>query len=188
MPSRTGTASLVDASGGDGSTSVDVPANCNAVVAFWGHWNFNGGSTLSGLTLDGDSFLPAEAELAEGVTPDEVGVGVAVLLNPSTGTQTISWTGSGRGARAEGGEFILVYIQDANTADPVRDAAVDSATFDDDVSVTIDTESDDLVLGFAGSFNFEGFNPDISLTEFIDDAVLNSHIFDVGEDAAPSSP
>src|SRR5690606_24955418 len=159
MPSRTGTASLVDASGGNGSTSVDVPANCNAVVAFWSHWNFDSGSTLSGLTLDGDSFLPAEAELAEGVTPDESGVGVAVLLNPSTGTQTLAWTWSDGEARPEGGGIVLVYIQDANTADPVRDAAVDSATSNIDVSVTIDTESDDLVLGFAGSFNFQGTDP-----------------------------
>src|SRR5690606_6749430 len=191
MPSRTGTASLVDASGGNGSTSVDVPANCNAVVAFWSHWNFNSGSTLSGLTLDGDSFLPAAAELAEGATPDESGVGVAVLVNPSTGTQTLAWTWSDNDVRAEGGEIILVYIQDANTADPVRDAAVDSATSSTDVSVTIDTESDDLVLGFAGMFNFQGSEPgtpDISLTEFIDNAVINSHMFDVGEDVAPSSP
>src|SRR5690606_3374950 len=104
-------------------------------------------------------FLPAEAEKAEGVTPAETGVGVAVLLNPSTGTQTLAWTWSDNDVRAEGGEIILVYIQGANTADPVRDAAVDSATSNTDVSVTIDTEPGDLVLGFAGMFNFQGSEP-----------------------------
>src|SRR5690606_41238331 len=87
MPSRTGTASLVDASGGNGSTSVDVPANCNAVVAFWSHWNFDSGSTLSGLTLDGDSFLPAEAELAEGATTGVCGGGFTGQVNTSPGLQ-----------------------------------------------------------------------------------------------------
>src|SRR5690606_21410472 len=199
MPSRTGTASIVDASAGAGSTSVDVPVNCNAVVAFWARWNFDAGSTLSTLTLDGDSFLPAEAEQAEGVPEGAQGVGVAVLLNPSTGTQTLEWAWSDGEAREEGGAIVLVYIQGANTADPVRDAAVDSTFFEDDpeehafgdVSVTIDTEPDDLVLGFAGSVNFEGsetYIPDISLAEFIDNALINHFMFDVGEDVAPSSP
>src|SRR5690606_34006910 len=192
MPSRTGTASIVDASAGAGSTSVDVPANCNAVVAFWAHWNFDAGSTLSTLTLDGDSFLPAEAELADGVPEGVNGVGVAVLLNPSTGTQTLEWAWSDGEARPEGAALVLVYIQDANTADPVRDAAVNGATYaDEDVWVTIDTEPDDLVLGFASSVNFEGsdpYIPDISLSPFIDNALINHYMFDVGEDVAPSSP
>src|SRR5690606_13805506 len=51
----------------------------------------------------------------------------------------------------------------------------------------IDTESDDLVLGFAGGL-VETSNPVISLTEFINNAVINQHVFDVGEDTAPSSP
>src|SRR5690606_20162741 len=120
------------------------------------------------------------------------GVGVAVLLNPSTGTQTLEWAWSDGEARPEGGALVLVYIQDANTADPVRDAAVNGATYaDEDVWVTIDTEPDDLVLGFASSVNFEGsdpYIPDISLSPFIDNALINHYMFDVGEDVSPSSP
>src|SRR5690606_4818299 len=84
--------------------------------------------------------------------------------------------------------IVFVYLKDVNIDDPVRDAAVNATTAQTDVSVTIDTEENDLVLGFAQRFDDSSGFPEISLTPFIDNASLNSHLYDVGEDTTPDTP
>src|SRR5690606_6438424 len=102
MPTRTGTASQIDASGSNGSTTVTVPDDADLVVAFWSYWDLNAESTLSSLTLDGDSFV-TQVELADGVVSGESGIGIAVLENPTTGAGvTVEWEWSNGRARAEG--------------------------------------------------------------------------------------
>ena len=183
MAQRTGTASQDDASAGNGSTSVTVPADATAVVAFWSHFDGNGGSTLSGLTLNGVSFFPADSQLAEGATADESGVGVASLASPATGSQTLAWTWSAGAARAEGGEIVLVYVKDVDIADLVRAAATDAQISTDNCSVNVASEATDLLLAFAQDFN-EGTpddDPALDGTVFINDALLNLHSYDVSE-------
>lgn len=182
-PSRTGTPSQIDASGaGSGSTSVNVPADCNLIVAFWSHWDNNGNTTLSTLSLGGNDFLPALSELAEGAATDELGVGVAILVNPPTGAQNVSWAWSAGGARQEGGLIVLVYYKDGNTSDPYRAVATDAQTFSNPPSATVaNTAATDLVVGFTSTYAGAG-NPVITgVTAFIDNATLNSHIHDVGD-------
>lgn len=172
-PSRTGTASQVDGSAASGSTSVTVPADCNLVVAFWAHWDGNAGSTLSTLTLNGVSILTDSTQLAEGATTDEPGIGVGILANPSTGSQTLAWAWSAGGARAEGGEIVLVYVKDANLSDIYRARGLDAQTFHNNCSVTLATETTDLLLAFAESF--DPSTPALDPTEFITNQLLNLH-------------
>jgi hypothetical protein len=181
-PSRTGTASQVDASGGNGSTSVTVPADATAVVAFWAHWDNDGGSTLSALTLGGAGFsIRAQVSEDGGI----VGTGVATLESPSTGSQTCAWTWSAGGARAEGGWIVLVYVKDANIGDVYRAADVDQQAATNNVEVTIASALTDLVLAAAQSFNAD--TPAISGTVFINNAALNSELYDLSEVTAGAS-
>jgi hypothetical protein len=176
---RTGTASQVNASGGDGSTSVTVPSDATAVVALWAHYDSNGGTTLSSLTLNGVGFTIQE-QIAEGATTDETGTGVATLNNPATGSQTFAWTWSGGGARAEGGWIVLVYVKDVDLASLVRDTATDAQLGSNDCSVQLtNIETTDLLLAAAQSFT--GTNPALDGTVFINDAGLNSENYDVSE-------
>lgn len=175
---RTGTAAQIDMSAGDGSTTVTVPADATAVVAFWSHWDGNAGSTLSSLTLNGAGFT-IQSQIAEGISADDPGVGVATLVNPSTGSQTVAWTWSAGGARAEGGELVLVWVKGVNTSDLVRAAGTDSGTASDNVAVTIASETTDLLLAFAQSFSTG--TPVLDGTLFINDAALNSQDYDASE-------
>ncbi len=178
MGSKTGTAIEVDASAGNGSTSVTVPSDATAVIAFWSHFDTNGGSILATLSLNGAAFL-TRAQLAEGAVTDECGVGVATLPNPATGAQTLAWTWSAGGARAEGGKIILVCVKTVDTSNLVRAAGVDAATASTNVAVTLATETTDLLLAMCQSFT--GTNPALDGSVFINDAVLNSEIYDVSE-------
>lgn len=180
---RTGTASQVDASGGNGSTSVTVPADATAAVAFWAHFDDNGGSTLSSLTLGSNSFS-VKSQLAEGATTDETGTGVAFLGSlPGTGSQTLAWTWSAGGARSEGGGILIVWVKDHNTADPVRDADCDARTWDV-ATTTLTTDTTDLVLGLAQTY---GDDPAISAaTVFVHNWAVNSERYDAGEITAGS--
>lgn len=180
-PSRTGTPAQINASAASGSIAVSVPADCNLIVAFWAHWDANANTTLATLTLNGISFLPAKAELAEGAATDESGVGVAILVNPATGSQTVAWAWSAGGARTEGGELVLVFYRDGNASDPFRAAAVDANIQNFNALASLaGTLTTDRVVGFTQSYT--GTNPTITgVTAFINDATVNSHVYDVGD-------
>lgn len=180
-PVRTGTAITVDASAGDGSTSITVPADCTLVVAFWAHWDGDNDSTLSGLTLNSAGFT--RSQLADLSANDEIGVGVGYLESPSTGSQTLAWTWSAGGARTEGGEIVVVYVKDHNAGDPVRDTDHDAASGNTNVSVVLTTASTDLVLGFGTSYSG---GATLTATIFHTDT-LNSHLFDVTDATAGAS-
>ena len=95
-PTRTGTASQLDGSAGNGSTSVTVPAGCNYVVAFWVFWDNISNSNLSSLTLGGSAFtIYRQNDDVAGASC----VGVAGLVSPATGTQTAAWTWSSNQAK-----------------------------------------------------------------------------------------
>jgi hypothetical protein len=143
----------VDGDDGDGFTTVYVPDDCDYVVLFASMWDGNASSHLGSAEIDNDAFTEL-GELPE--TGDASAITVAVLANPSTGAQTFEWTWSNGGSRSEGGEIALVYVINANLADPVRDSGVDNGVSSDPVSVTVDTELTDLVLAFAQSFDGGG--------------------------------
>lgn len=178
MPTRTGTPSQVDGSGGDGSTSVTVPADATGAVAMWTHFD-NG--TVSGLnmpTLGGNAFTQI-VQIQESASPNFGGGGIAYLFNlPGTGSQTFAWTWTAGGARNTGGLIVVVWLKDVNTSDPYRAGAAEANTATTSVSATISTATDDLVLAMGCSFTQ---NPALDGTVFIDDSSLNSYISDVSE-------
>lgn len=186
MPSRTGTASQVDASGGDGSTSVTVPADATAAVAFWAQYDGTSANEyLATLTLGGNAFTIQEQINEGSQSPaDNTGTGVATLTNlPGAGAQTLAWTYNAGGARQEGGGLLIVWAKDVNLADLVRDTACAAANGGFPLmlqSVDLTTASDDLVLGFIQSYSQD---PIISgaTTEFVNDWVVNLEHYDAGE-------
>lgn len=178
-PSRTGSNSL-SASAGNLSAAATVPANTNLAVAFWSHWDSNGGSSASGLSINGVA-MTILSQLAEGATTDENGMGVAILASPAIGSQTHALTWGAGGARSEGGEVVFVYYQDANTGDPYRAVGTNAATVATNPTVALaSTAASDRVVGFAESFT--GTNPTITgVTAFINNTAVNSHVYDVGD-------
>lgn len=179
--SRTGTASQVNASAASGSTSVTVPADATACIAFWSHFNSLGASTLGTKTLGGNAFTTLSENACKSPSADSTGVGVAILENlPGTGTQTFAWAWSDSDARDEGGEIVLVWIKDHNAGDAVRDSDVSSNTGTGvTASITLTTITTDLVLGFGQSFT--PTNPATSGTAFVSNQTVNSEIYDATE-------
>jgi hypothetical protein len=163
-----------------------VPTGANYVVAFFSHWDDNGGSSLASLELNGAAFAFV-SQTPEGDTTNENGQGVAVLATPATGEQTLAWAWSAGGARSEGGEIILVYIADANIGDAVQGADDDANTETNPAAVTLTTADTDLVLAFAANFTDVGGDPDpdpgLNGSEFLD-GELNSHNYELAEIAA----
>lgn len=188
MATRTGTASQVDASAGSGSTSVTVPADATAAIAFWTDYNALGISTLSTLTLGGNSFTTAAENATKDPNSDTNGVGVASLETlPGSGSQTLAWAWSDTDARDEGGGIIVVWVKDVDTGDLVRDADVDFAGIGGagTRSVTITTNSTDLVLAVG-----QRYNADVAIdaaTTFVDNFVNNIEHYDAGEYTAGAS-
>ncbi len=176
-PSRTGTASQINGGGGNGSTTVTVPSDCTCIVALWSHFDDNGGSILASLSLDGDDFSIL-AQIAE--NSDMSGVGCGVLVNPSIGEQTFTWNWSGGGARADGGQIVLVYLKDVNLASPIRDADLDRGVGGEGMSVTLDSHPTDIIIALASNFN-NGTNPDLGGTVFISNANTNNELYDASQ-------
>jgi len=186
MAARTGTASQVNASAGSGSTSVTVPADCTAAVAFWSHFNTLGASTLSTLTLGGNAFTTRSEIACKTPASDTTGTGVATLTAlPGTGTQTLAWGWSDSDARDEGGGLFLVYVKDVDTSDIYRDAKTLNQAGTSTISFSLTTITTDLVLGMGQSFS--GTNPNLTATVFIDNASFNSELYDVSEITAGAS-
>jgi hypothetical protein len=177
---RTGTPSQVTASAASGSTSVTVPADCTCVVAFWCHFNVLGSSTLSTLTLGGNSFTTRSEIATKSPTANSTGVGVATLTNlPGTGTQTVAWAWSDADARDEGGGLFLVYVKGVDTASLVHDSDTTNATGSNAVALTLDTGLTDLLLAACESFT--GTNPGLDATVFINDVTINSEVYDLSD-------
>lgn len=188
MPSRTGTASQVDGSGGSGSTSVTVPVDATMAVALWSCFD-TPAITMSSLTLGGNAFT-IQTQIANVTTvgSEKSGVGVAILENlPGTGAQTFAWNWSNAGALDEGGGIFLVWVKDHNRGDAVRGTATDAGTGSANVLNIPTTDVDDLLLALAMSFNFGGSNPALDGSVFVNNALIGGDSYDVSQ-VTPGSP
>lgn len=174
VPQVVGT-SVVDGSAGDGNISVTVPVGATSAVAIWSHWDNNAQSFLSLLSLAGSPFQ-FRAQLLEGTTIDESGVGVAWLPTlPVAGSQLCAWTWSAGGARENGGEIVIYWCSGIDTDDPIRDVDIVATIGSGSVSLTVDSSLQDLILAFAqrylsGSVGLDG-------TGLVVNAVLNKHVY-----------
>ena len=174
--------SQVNAGALDSSASVTVAADCELVVALWAHFEDGAGTHLSALSLGGVNYIE-RSELAEGAVTDETGVGVGTILNSGTGSQTLAWTWSGGGTRDEGGEIVLVYIDNINAADYFRAAATNATVDTSALSTSVTSTTTDLVVAFCCSFTPTGAPViDTSGTNEvlqINSASQTSHLYDV---------
>lgn len=177
-PTRIGT-SIINGSAGNGSTSVTIPGGANGAIVFWSHWDGDVGATLSGFTLGGNPLTFLE-QLPEGGVGSKSGVGAGVFTTlPPPGSATAAWTWSNGGSRSNGGEIIIVWIAGMNLDVPVRDTSVVAQSGGTDVSAFVLAGNDDLVLAFAESWG--GTAPTLNGTVFIDNAVLNTHTYDLSQ-------
>lgn len=179
-PQRIGTATQVNASAGDGSTSVTIPVGAHAAVAFFSHWDGNVGSSLGSLSLGGNAFS-ITGQLAEGAVADNSGIGVALLLNlPAAGSQTLAWTWNGtHPPRSDGGEIIIIWVANIDEGNAIRDFGLEAENTTSNVAVTVDTFEADLVLAFCQSFGTGAVGLDGNV--FINNAFLNDHTYDVSQ-------
>ena len=190
MGVRTGTASQVTGSAGSGSTSVTVPADATAAVAFWAHFNNLGAATLSTKTLGGNAFTTRAENACKTPASDNTGTGVATLTNlPGTGTQTFAWAWSDSDPRDEGGGILIVWVKDVDLAAIFRDADTNSQNnLTTQASVTIDSATDDLVIGMAQLFADNGAALTTNAaTTFVDDWAVNHEHSDGGQWTAGAS-
>ena len=164
----------VDALAGSGSTSVTVPTNAEAVVAFFSHFDAVAGAALATMTLGGvamtdETDVLKNEQMAVGdAGTNSTGVGVEYLSwLPGTGTQTLAWSWSAGGNQDEGGAIYLVWLRNVNIGTPFRDFALDSETASTAPSVSIACKSTDLVIGYVQNFsafgNFTGATVDTLL-------------------------
>jgi hypothetical protein len=175
-PTRTGTASTVDISGGDGSDTITVPGDANLAVAYFSHHDGSAESTLASLELNSVAFTIVRQN-AEGNFQDNTGGGIAVLANPSTGSQTIEWAFSAGGARTNGGALYVVYVKDADLSDIYRDVVLCAVSAAEPCAVNVVSLEDDLGLAFATTNG----TPVLDGTVFIDDDVINNRTTDASE-------
>ena len=174
MPTRTGTASEVNAESPASSTSVTVPSDATMVVAFWAFWDSDGGG-IDTLSLGG-SPLTVLTEIS--VVGSAAATGVATLVAPPTGSQTFAWDWDGTDFRDEGGKMILVWIKDHNTTTPARDVDCNATAGGSTINVTIDTQTTDLVIAMGQTYNAD---PTTTGTAFISNAIQNSERYDATE-------
>lgn len=144
---------LVNMSAGDGNQNVTVPAGCDGIVACWDNYEGAGNNTsLATLTLNAVTFS-FESQVNSGVSGDIAGCGVAIIENPATGLQNVAWTWSSGGARSGGGALRLVFLEETNIGNAVRDSGAVAEQFSDAPSIDLTTETTDLVIGFGSSFS-----------------------------------
>lgn len=163
MPEITGSVVQVNALAGAGSTSVTVPADAKAVVAFFEHYDDAPapGSYMDTLTLGGislfneiDQFEPTEQFATDSTGNDEMGIGLGLLTTlPGTGSQTLAWSYSNANDRDEGGAIFLVFLKDLSKDKKFRTIAIGQGNASDPLpSALLRTRSTDLVIALSTVF------------------------------------
>lgn len=171
---RTGTSAEISANLSGGSAEVNIPYDATGVVAFWSHWDEDGNTGMDNLTFKDETFTIV-TQINEGAIAGEWGVGVAYLDTlPGIGAQTFGWQWDGT-TRIAGGGIHLVFIKNAGG---VRDAAVDAGIAAANVSVTLDTETTDLVLAFGESY---AVDPALDGTVFVNNEAFAGAVVDLSE-------
>ena len=179
---RTGTASEVDAGAAQSSSvSVTVPSDCTLIIAQWDYYDGGSGGPMTSIDLDSVNFtLPVN----EGDSGNNVGLGLGWLLNPATGSQTFAWDWGSGGAKSEGGLITLTYIKDHHATDPIRDTDWDRTNDNIDCSITVTSETTDIVIAQCGSFNT---TPTLDGTVYINDRIYQSEHYDASQVTAGAS-
>ena len=174
----------IDASGADsGTQAITVPAAADLAVAHYHYWE--GAETAGAPAFDINSVGFTSSAHVDS-TADVVAVGSQRLANPATGAQTFAWNwGGAGGARSEGGNIIVAFYEDSDTADPIRATDSDRATGGNGVSATVTSVLSDEVM--ASCQRFTGGNPAIDGTTFVNNSTVNSEVYDASDVTAGAS-
>lgn len=127
------------------SGAVTVPSDCNAVYGFWFYYSGSAQGGVSAATIGTTAFTKASTKAGLGAY---FSGGVIIWYNPPTGSQTVSITWNP--TVDLGPLVILVFVKDADTTGE-RDA--DAIIGFTGTSVTIDTNTTDLVIKAAAEYN-----------------------------------
>ena len=145
-----GTPVGVTASTANSSTSVTVPAGTTGVVAALAWWT-GGGASLTGLTLNGVAFDFTAPGHNVAVSGDTNGYALGRISDFSdTGSRTLAWTFSS--APDEGAGIYLIFLSGNDTTEVLRDAGGIAWEGDATESITVDTDTGDIVVGYCESF------------------------------------
>lgn len=137
MANRTGTEVGFDPTV-DTSEAITVPAATEAIIVFWGGFD-SATSSIDTMTLDGDGFTILESDYTA-----QIYIGCAILENPSTGAQTLSWTKTEVNNEGIG---LIVFVENIAAVTPLRDSAFDSWNGQVSGNATVNSNTDDLVIG-----------------------------------------
>ena len=140
-----------------GSYSVTVPADATHVFAQWAFDCGTNGGTVTALSLGGAGSFTFLDNVPSVAATFKRNVGQAWAAISSTGSQTLSPTFSG--PQAQGPQFMLHFVKDVLATAFVRDhdAAKDEST--NAISLTIDSATSDLVLGFDAKYSGQPGTP-----------------------------
>lgn len=153
----TGSVVTHGSSANSGSTSVTVPADATCAIVFWSGWFGSGTPSMSSISLGSSMTIVENAAVSGGTSAR----GCAILVNPSTGSQTFAWDWSGTATLDEGCPYMIRFFKGVNTGDPIRDSDNTGWTGTATNSVTLTTSSDDYVVGVVQSyFAGTGQNPE----------------------------
>lgn len=134
------------------AVNVTVPADATAAYVFWTYFGASGTDGVSAATLGGTAY---SQKYDYNATSDYYSTGVIAFYSPATGTKSLSitWATAPPDQEGSGPSVIIVYTKDGNTT-AWRDA--DGTSGATSASVTLTTESADLVLALDGHYDIAG--------------------------------
>lgn len=110
----------VDATGGNVSTSITVPAGSTFALVKLTYWDNNEGNLVSSCSLDSQSATEI-IDIAD--SGDIAGRYMSWIKGFGTGSQTFALNYGGGGARSEGGMIYVEFYSGVDTTTPIVDSA-----------------------------------------------------------------
>ena len=139
---REGTSETFNDDTTPGTEAVTVPGDATLMVIHAHYWDATANAGISAASLDGDSFTQIGDQNS---STDDAMVDCWYLANPSTGSQTLSWTFTE--AISEGPGWAVTYYKGGDTTDPIRDFdAQTNAGTDPSETGSFDSNTDDLCV------------------------------------------
>jgi hypothetical protein len=153
MPSVIGSAAVnFGSTHNPAAVTVTVPSGTVWAYLFYNVYSGSNGITMSAQTLGGNNANATQFSVTgSNVGSGRPGVGARAWLNPTAGAQNldVAWNV----APGDGPAAFMVYVDDADTAAPWRDADGNATGDATAISVTIDTSTTDLVIKWDSRFD-----------------------------------
>lgn len=140
----------VDASAGNGSTTITIPTGATEGVLQLSYWD-TGSGIIATATVDSQTVTNDIAVVRSG---NNNGVYLGTVTGFTTGaSKTVSWTWGSDQAVSEGGYFYITWWSGVDTTTPLSDSGWDRNTTTTDVSVTVTTAANEVVVAHSEAFH-----------------------------------